>query len=111
MASAGAGVWVDLELGERQEWEEEGPNPPRLDSLTPRFMDYSTCWNLATCGREEFAADVLVGLGPSVGGAGGCPRLSGAVMDDGPNLSRGKYHCIHYHCVRTIKQSIDGLLP
>ena len=69
--AAGAGVWADLgpegDIG-----GVGGPNlthPARLDSLTPRFMDYSTCWNaqdLATCGREEFAADVLVGLGPSV---------------------------------------------
>ena len=38
MASAGAGVWVDLELGERQEWEEEEPNPP---SAQIGFIDSS----------------------------------------------------------------------
>ena len=99
-----------------------GPNlthPARLDSLTPRFMDYSTCWkaqDLATCGREEFAADVLVGLGPSVkSGRGervppplrnGRPKFVSQEISLYP-LSRGTVSC---HCtvcsVRLGRQSI-----
>ena len=49
-----------------------------------------------TFGREEFAADVFVGLGLRVGGTAGCPH---PYVMDGPNLSRRKYHCILYHRV------------
>ena len=72
MAAAGAGVCLDLgqpegDIGRSGRAE---PNPPSqigfIDSSIYGLFNLLECSDLATCGREEFAADVFVGLGPSV---------------------------------------------
>ena len=123
MAAAGAGVWLDLGQpeGDIGRSGRAQPNPPAqigfIDSSI--YGLFNVCWNaqdLATCGREEFAADVLVGLGPSVKSGRG-ERVPPPLRNGRPKfvpqeislypLSRGTVLC---HCtvcsVRLGRQSI-----
>ena len=84
VAAAGAGVWSDLgqpegDLG--RSGRAHLTHPARLDSLTPRFMDYSTCWNAQIWRRVDVRNSrqmswSALGLQLRVGGARGCPHPS-----------------------------------
>ena len=84
VAAAGAGVWPDLgqpegDLG--RSGRAQLTHPARLDSLTPRFMDYSTCWNAQIWRRVDVRnsrqmSSSALGLQLRVGGARGCPHPS-----------------------------------